>query len=382
MISVIFAGDFCPAFIKDNEPLYISGLEQIRELNSRVDYSILNLECPCTKSTANVYFPIAKQGPSLIGNSRAVEIVKQAGFSAVTLANNHIFDYGETALKQTINCLKELGIDYVGANIIKEEAASTLYKNIGNSFLSIINCCEHEFSVATDDHGGANPLDPVSQYYQIQEAKKISDYVVMIIHGGVEHLQYPTQRMVKLYRFFVDAGADAVINHHQHCPCGYELYKGKPIFYGLGNFFFPWKGKSNSIWNQGYMVKLNLDTGGIDYEVIPYCQCNNSLDITLLEGKDLESFTKMMRELSNPIKDEILLKSKFKTFNKENDYLYRKMLEPYSGRILNALYKRGILPSFVGKERVLALMDFLGCESHYERVMDYLDDKYNQFFYE
>lgn len=81
----------------------------------------------------------------------------------------------------------------------------------------------------------------------------------MIVHGGVEHHQYPTKRMVQTYRFFVDAGADAVINHHQHCPCGYEIYNGKPIYYGLGNFCFDWDGKRDSMWNVGYMVALNVD---------------------------------------------------------------------------------------------------------------------------
>lgn len=65
--------------------------------------------------------------------------------------------------------------------------------------------------------------------------------------------------MVDTYRFFIDAGADAVINHHQHCISGYEHYQGKPIFYGIGNFFFPpiFKHTPKS-WNEGYMVTLFL----------------------------------------------------------------------------------------------------------------------------
>jgi poly-gamma-glutamate synthesis protein (capsule biosynthesis protein) len=53
--------------------------------------------------------------------------------------------------------------------------------------------------------------------------------------------------MVETYRFFIEAGADAVVNHHQHCICGYEVYKGKPIFYGLGNFCFDWAKRSTSL---------------------------------------------------------------------------------------------------------------------------------------
>ncbi len=383
MIKVAFAGDFCTSFLpnKGCELLENTGLNQICAINDEVDYSFINIECPFTVGGEVRHLPINKQGPSLIGDERTVAIIKQTGFTSVNLANNHIYDYGDMALKHTINCIKESGLDYLGAGANAEEASLILCKTFNNYKVTFINCCEHEFSIATEKHGGANPLDIIKQYYQIQEAKHDSDFVVMIIHGGVEHFQYPTPRMVKLYRFFIDAGADAVVNHHQHCPCGYEEYNGKPIFYGLGNFFFPWEGEKNSIWNLGYLVKLSLDKQKVGYEIIPYRQCDNSYYVKLLEGEDLESFNKMMEELCSAIHDEKLLKEKLCEFNRKNDYLYRKMFEPYSGRVMNALYRRGLLPSFIGKDRILALIDFIGCESHYERVMDYLDNKYNHFFF-
>ena len=83
-----------------------------------------------------------------------------------------------------------------------------------------------------------NPLLPIQQFYKIQEAKENADYVLVIVHGGIEHYQLPTSRMIETYRFFIDAGADAVVNHHQHCYSGYERYKSKPIIYGLGNLLF------------------------------------------------------------------------------------------------------------------------------------------------
>lgn len=385
MIRLLFAGDFCfdVQLSGKNGCINPSSTLSIARIAHEVDYAVVNLECPLCSMESSQLRGITKQGPALSSDPEVLDTISALGFNAVTLANNHIFDYGDKALDDTLKGLEAKEIDYMGAGMTFADANRIFYKTISNLRFAFINCCEHEFSIVSEKHGGANPLEPIKQFYQIREAKIKADYVVVIIHGGVEHFQYPTPRMVNTYRFFIDAGADAVINHHQHCPCGFEEYKGKPIFYGLGNFFFPWQGKKNSIWNLGYLVKLTLDNNMVDYDIIPYRQCDdNKLDIKMITGDELLSFNEMMQELCEAIHDEPSLKEKLQSFNKENDYLYQKMLEPYSGRVMNSLYRRGLLPSFIGKERILALIDFLRCESHYERVLDYLDDKYKIFFNE
>ena len=138
------------------------------------------------------------------------------------------------------------------------QAGYILYRSVSGKQVAFINACEHEFSIATEDRGGSNALELVKVYRSITDARRQADYVVVIIHGGLEMYQLPTLRMKETYRFFVDAGADAVVNHHQHCFSGYEVYKGKPIFYGLGNFCFDWEGRRNSIWNQGYAITLTF----------------------------------------------------------------------------------------------------------------------------
>ena len=379
-MNVLIAGDFCPqnrvaGLFKTGQ--YSDVLKDVHEVINRADYSIVNLECPISSTISK---PIKKQGPSLRCEDFAIRAIQYAGFDCVTLANNHILDYGPSAAIKTMESLEEQGIDYVGCGRSIKEASKILYKDICGQTLAIINCCEHEFSIAQESVAGANPLEPITQFYQILEAKKHADFVIMIIHGGVEHFQYPTKRMVQIYRFFADAGADLVINHHQHCPCGYENYKGKTIFYGLGNFCFDWNRKQQDTWNYGYMVSIKLNPQcKIDSAIIPYCQCGKTAKVELLEGKALESFMAKMLELCSTIQDEALLEAKFTEYNYNNDYLYRKMLEPYSGRFLNGIYRRGLLPSTISEERVLALIDFIGCESHSERVKEFLDRLYKQY---
>lgn len=374
MISILFAGDF--ASRNYGLDFHIESFSDVSEIISSCDYSVVNLETPIASEGVN---PIQKQGPSLLSPESMLDGIKALGFKAVTLANNHIYDYGETAFKNTIDLLKRKDIDYVGAGYNQREATLPLIKEIGNKTICFLNCCEQEFSIATEIHAGANHLDTIDLFYQIQEIRNKVDYVILIIHGGIEHFQYPTARMVKTYRFLVDAGVDVIINHHQHCPCGYEVYHCKPIYYGLGNFCFPWSGKHDSIWNQGYMVRMDIDANNISTEIIPYFQCNEDVGVHLMKENDLAVFNKMMAELCNAIQDDEHLKVKLNEYNAGNDYLYRKMLEPYSGKIANGLYRRGLLPTTIKKERILALSDFLICESHYERVKEMIQRLYKQY---
>ena len=237
-MKILIAGDFCPqervcaSFEKGD---FASVLREVKNSLSLVDYSIVNFECPITKGKE---LPIKKCGPNLRCSSKGIEAISWVGFNCVTLANNHFLDYGESGVVNTIQVCSEFGIDIVGGGKNLQEASQILYKKIAGKILAIINCCEHEFSIATEKSAGANQLNPIRQYYTIKKARSEADFVLVIVHGGHEYYQLPNARMHETYRFFVDAGADAVVNHHHHCFSGSEVYNGKPIFYGLGNFCF------------------------------------------------------------------------------------------------------------------------------------------------
>ena len=238
-MKILVAGDFCPQFrvatiFEDGH--YQSVLGEAKQVICKADYSIVNLECPIT--IANPEEAIKKLGPHLCCSIKGLEALQWAGFKCVTLANNHFMDYGKKGVENTLKSCSEYRIDTVGGGLNLHKASNVLYKNIEGNILAIINCCEHEFSIATENTPGCSPLNPISIFYAINEAKAKANYILVIVHGGHEHFQLPSPRMVEIYRFFIDAGADAIINHHQHCFSGYEVYNSKPIFYGLGNFCF------------------------------------------------------------------------------------------------------------------------------------------------
>lgn len=376
MISILIAGDFCPLyrvkalFDKDE---YESVLSEAKSVIAKSDYSIANFECPVVIHDAK---PIIKQGPNLKTNLNGLKGLKYAGFDCVTLANNHFYDFGEGGVDDTLSTLQELKIDYCGGGKNIAQASKILYKDIKGERLAIINCCEHEFSIAQTNKGGSNPQNPIQQFYAITEARQNADYVLVIVHGGHEHYQLPSPRMKEIYRFFIDAGADAVVNHHQHCYSGYEVYKGKPIFYGLGNFVFDSEPViQNDIWNYGYMAELSFTKDKVDYFIRPYSQCDTNVGVKMLEKN---AFDKKLSELNAVItNDESLLKAT-EDFYSATCQAWGRIIEPINNRYYIAAVRRGLAPSLISKNRKLCAENYICCESHRDKLIYYLNKSLKQ----
>lgn len=371
MIKINIAGDFVPfnEYYTNNEIDMPDALDELAAINQTCDYNIVNLECPIVLSNAK---PIDKIGPALKTNENAVKVLQYAHFGGVTLSNNHFYDYGEQGVKDTLDALGHHGIDHVGGGINLLEASKTFYKKIKEKTIAFINCSEHEFSIAAEDKGGANPLDVITQFYEIKKAKEKADYIILIVHGGIEHFCYPSPRMKKTYRFFIDAGADAVINHHQHYYSGFEIYKNKPIVYGLGNLLFDTGLNSSIYWNTGYMIHLLLDGSQVDYRIIPYQQSKGKAKISTLKGTELQSFHERLEKLNAVIGDDNQLEKIYQRFLLQKNSVNENLLTPYSSKYLTYAYSKGLLPSFISKKKALILLNRIECESHRERLIAYL----------
>lgn len=367
-MTIIVAGDFCDngrvaSEIKQGS--FSCLFSDVKPVVESADYSLVNFEFPVVDGDPS---PIEKCGPCLIGQKKAIDAIKYAGFKCATLANNHILDHGEANCLNTKALLEAAGVDTVGAGKNMKEAGKVLYNNIKGETLAVINCCEHEFSIATETTAGANALNPVQQYYAIKEAREKADYVLVVVHGGTEHFQLPSLRMQETYRFFIDAGADAVVNHHQHCYSGYEVYNGKPIFYGIGNFCFDYESKRNSIWNEGYMVDLKFEDT-IQFNLIPYVQCNDEPVVRLLTNEESKRFKEDIDKLNKVIADPSKLREAYQQRCKSSEDQMLMVLSPYTGRIAMGLARRKLLPLFLGKKRIARILNFVECESHREKMV-------------
>lgn len=366
-MKLIITGDFVPhaRVAKQFAHGDYSAVETLRPVFAQADYRIVNLECPILHGGEK---PIVKNGPHLHADTHALEALKKIGIDCVTLANNHFRDSGDEGVLNTLSELSAYKIDYVGGGANFKDAAAVLYKQIGKEILAIVNCCEHESSIATDNHCGSNPLNPIQQYYEIQEAKGKADYVLVIVHGGVEHYQLPTPRMQETYRFFIDAGADAVVNHHQHCYSGYEEYKGKPIFYGLGNLCFDNPNKKG-LWNEGFVLDLTLSKKGSSYTLIPYHQCGAEPKVVLYNDAEKQAFDERIEELNAVITNPNQLAVKYDELKCNTRMKYRASIEPYKSRIMRFLFRKHLFPSIMRRKYVI-ISNMIECESHRERLLD------------
>lgn len=370
-MKVLVAGDFVPqARVKTQIEIGdYSCLEEVKPIIQSVDYSIVNFESPVVLRKAS---SIIKSGPALNCTQKAMACIAQAGFNCVTLANNHFRDYGQVGVDDTIQACREYNIDYVGGGINLFEAEKILYKEINGKILSVINICENEWSVANDELGGSAPLDPIKNYYTIKEARCNSDYVLVIVHGGIERYQYPTQRMVDTYHFFIDAGADAVVNHHQHCFSGFETYNNCPIFYGLGNFCFDKNNPNDTQWSRGYFVIIDFMEAKTTYEIVPYTQCLDTPSIVLHNESMKSQFTSEILYINRVISNKTDLHVMFESFLDQIGERRILSLEPFKNKYIKAMQARGCFPRFIKGKMLLNLCNSIRCESHKEVIQQLL----------
>lgn len=181
-IKILITGDFAPTLrVADaiQKGDYESLFGEVKPLIQEVDYSITNMEAPLIGSGT----PIAKTGPNLKASCKSVEALKYAGFDMVTLANNHIMDYGSEGLFSTMEICRKNNIEDIGAGRNAEEAKQIKYVTLKGKKIAFINVAENEWSTTDSNKPGANALNEVLIYYQIQEAKQQANYTILIIHG-------------------------------------------------------------------------------------------------------------------------------------------------------------------------------------------------------
>lgn len=375
--NILICGDCCPQDRIINLLDNGQGGEIFKDVSSfimKADISIVNLEFPVVDNPTMQC--ISKAGPCLKGGANMITVLKSIGFDVVTLANNHIYDFGEEAVCSTLNALKCNGLLYFGGGRNLEEASRPLIIENEGQIFGFINICESEFSIATANRGGANPIDLITLYNQFQSLKDKVDYLIVIVHGGHEHYSLPSPRMKKLYRHFIDLGANVVVNHHQHCYSGYEKYGKGFIFYGLGNFCFDKKNARDCMWNKGFMLDLIFKDHDLEFKLHPYIQCSDSPDVQFVSELDEMHFIKDIERLNYVIGDDALLNESFKQWMRMNLSRYKSYLSPYSNRYLRYLCRLGLLPNNLTKDRKNVLYDMIKCESHNDIIIKILGNEY------
>lgn len=324
------------------------------------DLNIVNLEAPVT----NCESKIIKTGPHLKANREStLDVFRHLNVSIAALANNHIKDYDEQGVLDTIAFCRDNNIDTMGAGKNYEEAAATKVVQTPEGSVAIINIAENEWASADEATGGANGMCLIKDTKKIQAARCQHDFVFVIVHGGHEYYNLPSPRMQKQYRFYVEQGADLVVGHHTHCIGGNEVYQGSPIFYSLGNFLFT----NNSVypdWYTGLVLEVDISDGKLRTSVKPVHQKPDTFELGFLE--DCAEVNRRIDEYSEIIQDQVRLEQAWREFVKqrERSYLgYWSAKVFIKNRYINALFNR--LGFRLTTTRALSyFLNLMRCEAH------------------
>lgn len=212
--------------------------QEIAETLAAADLTFGNLECPVSdtgRNRHNLY--------SFRADPRAIEGLKFAGFDVLSVANNHMYDWGPDALLDTVRRLREAGIHPVGAGANDLEAHYPAIVDLGGlriAFLAYVNV-DPKQATAAPDRPGVAWLEPERVLADIRFARPLADLVIVGLHWGVEYAARPGRSQVELAHQMIDAGADLIVGGHPHVVQPMEEYQGRWIAYSLGNFVFDQK---------------------------------------------------------------------------------------------------------------------------------------------
>lgn len=267
-VSVFFAGDFC----SKPSTSRITVSDELRSLIRSCDLKIVNFEVPLRPQGTQMS---SQKRERFFQHEDTPSFLRTLGFNLFQLANNHAFDWGEEGFQKT---KAVFGDEAFGAGTYEEaykvkvvEVKGVKVGFLGLSFAAYTGV----FDDVTGHEGlGCAYINDLRVNHDIIEAKKSVDYLFVLPHDGIEYIDIPMPETIARYRDFIDYGADGVIGTHPHCPQGWETYKGKPIFYSLGNFLFNSKeGYDYRAWNrphwyEGLCVVLDLVDGELSWQVV------------------------------------------------------------------------------------------------------------------
>ena len=224
-----------------------------------------------------------------------VKAFQEMGVDIVSLANNHVLDYGKEVLSQTFTTLDGAGIPYVGAGETKERAMECESFTLDGTKVGIL-CASRVIPVTDWDICNGQPgvfttYDPADLVAQIKAAEKENDLVIVYVHWGIEKAETPEAYQRELAKQYIDAGADLVIGSHPHVLQGIEYYKGVPIVYSLGNFMF------HETISKTAMLQVDADENQkLSLKIVP-AAASNSLTYEM-EGQQAQDLYDYMEQIS------------------------------------------------------------------------------------
>jgi len=263
-LTIVFAGDL----MLDRGTRDITEVKGVNDLFESAhnvldnsDFIVANLECVACDTTCK---PVDKKF-TFRANPEWILSLYKNGITHLVVANNHSFDFGEKGMKQSISNLQHSGIKTIGHSQNNNATSSPTLLNKGNDSIAIFSSCLLKLNNRFVSSENTSSLSDKISVFKLKNPAYI---ILVCLHWGVEMNTMPTTEQIQEAHQLIRAGADAIIGHHPHVVQPIEVYRGKYIFYSLGNFIFD---NHHSPANRGVMARLCMSESKIgSVQVVPF----------------------------------------------------------------------------------------------------------------
>ncbi len=256
--------------IKRMNKSYASAFEEVADLLQKGDVVFANLEAPLTDGS-RCLAPHTQGGKFIIKSPvESIEALRFAGFNLLNLAGNHMMDYYEEGLADTLDILDKNGMAHAGAgkDLNRARKAALIEKNgFAIGMLGYTDWADLLFKgdpaitfAAEAGKPGVAPMKRELIREDIRNLRGKVDVLIVSLHWGVEGSSRTTAGQVDLAHELIDSGADVILGHHPHRFQGIEIYKGKPILYSLGNFIFD---QNDPLARQSFIIDIELEKNAL-----------------------------------------------------------------------------------------------------------------------
>jgi poly-gamma-glutamate capsule biosynthesis protein CapA/YwtB (metallophosphatase superfamily) len=309
----------------------------LRNSFKEADIVFANLEGPVTNAgNEPIYGDFG-----LYSEFGAIRFMKEYGINLVSLANNHMGDFGPLSVEFTIDFLNENGIRHFGWGKNINEVLYPKIFVVNDIRIGCIGLTLHDGRNAETYIPGMIPAEERYFLPVIKKTKAQCDFVICSVHWGNEMYPYPDPRDLNFAHKLIDHGVDLILGHHPHVVQGYEIYKDKQIFYSLGNFVFKsywYKGvkhlqKEES--KQSLFLTLDIENNSVkNFEITPI-RYNEDLSIEIIDDKEKNEFDDYFKKISEVITSKEYI-STYRKFRLTYEFPYKKRLkEIFTQRNIN-----------------------------------------------
>lgn len=270
-IKLAFAGDILlDGFVGDQIARYGVNFPfvKVAPVLQKADIAFANLETPVSiRGKAEVKNFTFRAKPAVLSG------LTYAGIDGVSLANNHILDFGKDAMLDTLVHLDRNKIGRTGAGKDEEEAFKPYTKTVKGKKIAILGVSRvlsgASWTAGKDKPGAASAYTLKPMLSVIQKLSKENDFTVVYIHWNEEFKDYPEKYARTLAKQMIDSGADMILGAHSHCLMGIEYYKHKPIYYSLGNFVFNRSTRGGEKTTNSMLVNFEISDAKVTSKITP-----------------------------------------------------------------------------------------------------------------